>query len=335
MRCALILAVCWSLLGCSGAVQRQEDEESAGPIVTERWVRVESARGSPSLRFAGRWIHDASGHAELASPTRATVLAVHVQPGSEVQQGQLLLSLALPDAVEARGARAAAQLRSRAYTERLAHLQELQREGLVRGGDVADVRMRLAEAQASQAEADSQLRAITQSGVVMRGDHAELHAPIAGIVTSIRAQLGQTVDQSSGALVSIVAAHGRRIEARLPFRIGPDTPVEWTQEDGTRHSLVFVGLAPEVSADDGMQLAWFDAQGTPGIAGATASLRAVVDDAWLVPDDALETTSDSVRVRTRAHGVQTVQRLFSVGTFSVVRGQLAEDDFVALRARTP
>lgn len=332
----LTLGAAFFVAACGNASQEHSGEvEGVGPIVTERWVRVESANASPMLRVSGRFIHDASAHAEIAAPARATVLSVHVQPGATVARGDLLVTLALPDAIDARGARSAAQLRGRAYSERLARLQELAHEGLARGADIADVRMRLAEAQASEEEANAHLRAVSQSGIVMRGDHAELRAPIAGVITNVDAPIGASVDVSSTPLVSIVASHGRRLEARVPFPITSDVHMSWLRDDGGRSILTFVGQAPEVAASDGMQLTWFDSPDVAGVAGSVAALSASVDNAWIVPNEALAVQATGSELRTREHGNVHVTELFHLGGSCVVRGPLEAGDYVALRTEHP
>jgi multidrug efflux pump subunit AcrA (membrane-fusion protein) len=322
-----------SLLALSASCTPKETpaaaSEGAAPVVTERWVRAEGASSSPLLAFAGTWIHDANAHAELGVPARATVVRVNVAPGERVLAGAALVTLSLPDAVEARGSVAAAELRAGAYRERLSRLEELRAEGLARGADVADMTLRLAEARASKEEASARLRALESSGLFLRGGTAELRAPFDGIVTDVDAPVGSVVDGSSGALVTLVAPHGRRIEARVPFAVRDDATFSLLADGGATVPLTLISQAPEVQSGDGMRRLWLEApEGTVGVGGAAVRLRADFADGWIVPADALARNASVVRVRDR--GDVPAERLFALGGSVLVKGALREGDFVAL-----
>lgn len=328
-RWMLALSLLGAAASCTPKEATEPDTEGAAPAATERWVRAENASSSPLLAFAGTWIHDANAHAELSVPARATIVRVHVAPGERVAAGAVLVTLSLPDAVEARGLVAAADVRANAYRERLARLEALRDEGLARGADVADMTLRLAEARATKEEASSRLRALESSGLFLRGATAELRAPFEGVVTDVDAPIGSVVDGSGAPLVTLVAPHGRRIEARVPFTVRDGTTFSLANDDGTSLPLALVSQAPEVNSGDGMRRLWLEApEGTVGIGGAPVRLRANFDEGWIVPITALVREGSAVRVRDR--GEVPAERLLVLGGSVLVKGALREGDFVAL-----
>lgn len=329
----LVLAAVASACGPSeGSSPEAEAPTPEAEATTERWVRVERADDSPLLDFPARWIVDGASRAELGVPTSVLVRRAHVRPGDHVEAGAKLVSVTAVTLVEARGQKSAAETRIGALSERLTRLEELQGEGLVRGGDVADVRLRLAEARASREEATSRLDALRAAGLVLRGDYADLVAPFAGVVTLVAAPVGRAVDATSGPLVELSSAASRRLEARVPTTVRAERFV-WVEGEG-RPALRVVGESPELSEPGGLRQVWLEPidSAVEAPAGAFARVRADSADAWVVPSEALvHGAGDEVRVRTRRQAEVIVEKRFELGSAWVVAGPLEEGDFVALR----
>jgi membrane fusion protein (multidrug efflux system) len=169
---------------------------------------------------AGRWVAAnvrAARRATISTRLSATVDAVHVQEGSRVRAGQLLVSLA--DA-ELRGALDAARAALAGAAAHERRILELSKERAATPSEVEGAAAQRAQAEAAVAGARANL------------SHAEIRAPWAGTVQARRVEPGDLVgpgqplvELEGGGLelvasVSEAEARGVSVGSTLRFRAG-------------------------------------------------------------------------------------------------------------------
>lgn len=183
------------------------------PAARVRLVRVQQAG-------TGRWVAAnllAGRRAVVSTRLSATVKAVHVEEGSAVAAGQLLVSLADEDLRGALAAARAALAGAAAHERRIA---ELAKERAATPSELEAAQAQRAQAEAAVAAAAANLA------------HAEIRAPYAGTVQARRVERGglvgpgQPLVELEGGGLEIVAslseeeARGVAVGARLRFQAG-------------------------------------------------------------------------------------------------------------------
>ena len=149
----------------------------------------------------GRWVAAnvrATQRARMSTRLSATVKAVHVEEGARVREGQVLVSLAVPD-VRAGVAAAEVALSS-------ASAQERRMTALVAERAATPAELEGAQAQRAQAEA-----AVAAARANL--SHAEIRAPFAGVVQARRVEPGDLV--GPGQLLLELEGGGLELEASL------------------------------------------------------------------------------------------------------------------------
>lgn len=151
----------------------------------------------------------------LGAPARGRVLAVRVQPGDRVAQGQVLVTLQSPDAgmaqsdvskaaaeVTARKASALYARTARDRAERLLAIKAIPRQDYERAvADDEAARAGLAQAEAERRRALSTARQLGADGSAPNGEIA-LRSPLAGVVLQRTAVPGSVVE--AGAPLAVV-----------------------------------------------------------------------------------------------------------------------------------
>lgn len=256
-----------------------------------RWVEARAPGGTALLEAPASVLASPGGHAVVAAPLRARIVAIATQPGATVTKGQVLVEVALPEAVAASGAYLAAADEITAYEARAKQLAALQQEGLARQADVAAVNLELAKLRGVRDTAAATLRAAnlevsSARALAASGGRTTLRAPIAGTVMAVTAIAGATVAPEAP-LVEIVAAGATRIEAHLPRDLPPNVRVEFVAVGAPAIVATFVASAPS-REPDGTTKAWFELA-SPAPANAAGRIRATLPDgaAVLVPATAL------------------------------------------------
>ena len=302
-----------------------------------------------------------SAMAEIMPTFRAQVVAVLVRPGQRVTPGMPVLTVLMPEVLRAAGSYQGAALRIAAYQQRREQLLSLKSEGLLRVADLSESEARLAEAKATQLEALATLQAASLSpgeaaGLTSGGGRVSLRSPVAGVVTSVQASLGQVTDGGT-ALVKIAGSGEVRIEARLLFGLPAHARYELVLPSGARRLLTLSDRSPQLDSRDGTVQAWLMvAQPTaaptdpaamtdlpPGLVG---KLQVYVDEAdatlaqaVLVPARALLLKNSRAHVLRRLakgdHELLPVQVLLTTGADALVKatsGKLVIGDEVATDA---
>jgi multidrug efflux pump subunit AcrA (membrane-fusion protein) len=318
-------------------------------------VPVRPAAGLPLLEAPARVLLSPEATAEVVPPFRGRITRIHVRPGQKVARGAPIIDVVMPELLRAAGAYLAAGTRLGAYGKRRAQLQSLRGEGLVRLSDLAEVETHIAEAQADQQAALGTLRAADLSGadaarLLQGGGTLTLRAPIPGVITHVRATLGETHENTDLPLATIAGEGGVQIEARLGRPLPAGAQVSFISATGTTVPLRSLSSAPVVDPRDGTTLAWFApaeearAAGLPG--GTQGRLRAVLSDGAPAPDGGgaapvaiparalLPDPRGAAVLRRRAGQVAqvAVEVLSTSGTDALVRGDLRPGDEVAADA---
>lgn len=296
-----------------------------------RWVAPRSPEAAPALELPARVLSPPDGRAELAAPVESTIAKVHVAEGQRVRAGERLVDLHVHEAVRAEGALAAARLRANAHGERLGVLVTLQREGLARGAELADVRARHAEALADERQALASLRALDLAGVAKHGEHRALVSPIDGVITSVAAPLGASRGPDDPPLVTIAGGRAKRLEARASF--SPPRGGTFTLLRGGEPPLPLelVSEAPGVASHDSTRLVWLELREPAELVqGALVRVRFTpAKGAWLVPAAAITRDRDRFVVHTRTRGIVPVTVLAELLPDALVSGALEASDRVA------
>ncbi len=254
---AAILAL--SACGKKGAAP---EEEPPAPSSRTPWVKARSSEGVPLLEAPAQVLLSPEGQAGVVPPYRARVQKVLVRPGEKVSKGQPLVEVVMPEVSSAAGAYAAASTRVDAYGRRLAQLEALKKDGLVRLADVLEAETKLAEAKADQQSAAAMLRTAQiepseASDIVAGKRPVVIRSPIAGVVTAVAVGVGDSRDPSSEPIVRVAGEGDSRVEARFARPVDPaGASYEFIVSGGTRHKLTLVARAPHVDPRDGTIAVW-------------------------------------------------------------------------------
>lgn len=337
------------MLALSGACTSGSSTAEAPPAppparasAPSAWVPVRAASRVALAEAPALVLSSPDAVAALSAPFRARVQQVRARPGQQVKAGDPLVEVLMPEVVEAAGAASAASLRLEAYSRQVERLEALHAQGLAKLPDLADAQTQQAEARAALVAAHAVLRVAgiapgEARGVAERGT-VWLKSPIGGVVTEVRAVLGEMQPEASAALVRVAADGPARLEARLSVRPPEDASFAFVSPQGIAVPVRWVGQSPVVDAADGTWRAWFEPEDTAAVlrAGQGGRLRiqaAAGEDTVLVPARALAFDSARTVVFTRGGEGQPVRRevevLATSGAEALVKGPLSARDAVA------
>lgn len=252
--------------GQTGAAERPSTSSAAA-----RWVSARAAVDATLLRWPARVIAAETSQAAVTAPFPGRISRCLTKPGAEVAKGAPLVEMIVPELAQAAASVTAAEVRLAAYRERQSQLRALRAEGLARVDELAEVDMRMAEARADELRAQAVLRVAGLAtaeapALAASGGVVTLRAPLAGVVTSLDAPMGEARGPGDGPLARLAAPGAVRVEARL----GPELPAVsglryvFLGASGVEVPLVLAALSPTADARDGLRPAWFDpAQGKP------------------------------------------------------------------------
>lgn len=307
------------------------------------WVHPRLAQGVALTEAPARVLPSPGGAAAVSAPFRASVSRIAVRPGQSVKRGEVLVEVLMPEVVQAAGRYEAAVLRREAYVRRLEQLQKLKEQGLARLVEVSEVETQVAEAQADAQGALAVLRvagldAAAAVGVAARGT-VPLRSPVEGVVTEVRAVLGETRESGAEPLVRVEGGGEARIEARLAHAMPEAAGFEFLAPGAEPVPVRRVGHAPSVDARDGTTAVWFEPEPMRALpAGLLGTVRVRADTlpgVAVVPARALvlEAGTASVLVRSgEGFRRQEVKVVSTSGADALVRGGPSLDDAVAADA---
>jgi cobalt-zinc-cadmium efflux system membrane fusion protein len=177
-----------------------------------RWAPAERVTVSNTIETPGQLLPDEDRTAHLGAPARGRIVAIRVNVGDRVSEGQPLVTLQSQEAVSARAdmARAEAELRSRQAAsnfagtardraERLLELKAASRQEVERAR--TDDELARAAQSETEAEVERARAAFAQLGVTTGGEMV-VRTPIAGVVLKREAIPGAVVD-AGAALITV------------------------------------------------------------------------------------------------------------------------------------
>ncbi|HEX2779239.1 MAG TPA: efflux RND transporter periplasmic adaptor subunit [Gemmatimonadaceae bacterium] len=174
----LLLLLAPVAVGC-GRHDSDDNEGRAQPVVGVRTMLATTEPFTETVNAMGTVQARVGRSAALAAPAAARIAGVHVTVGEHVAAGDPLVEL---DQTAFQGAAQSADAQLSASEAAYARAKRLADEGIVPRKDVEQAAAELAKARADAATA----RRAAQLSI--------LRAPIAGVVTSLRATLGATAD---------------------------------------------------------------------------------------------------------------------------------------------
>jgi len=338
---ALALATLLALSAC-GKGGPAPEEEPPIPSARTPWVKARSSEGVPLLEAPAQVLGSPEGQAGVVPPYRARVLRVLVRPGERVTKGQRLVEVVMPEVSTAAGSYAAASTRVDAYGRRLAQLEALKSEGLVRLTDVLEAETKLAEARADQQSAAAALRTAQIDpaevpDIVAGKKPVSLRSPIAGVVVAVGVGVGDTREPTGEPVVRVAGEGDSRVEARFARPVDThDAAFELVTSGGGRHHLTFVARAPVVDPRDGTIAFWFvPEKGTklaPGVSGRVVMTLQGVSQAAVVPARAVALADGKAHVVAQRNGKAEkvpVEVIASSGAEALVKGIAAGDEIAA------
>ncbi len=328
VRLVIAAALVVALAGCSA---EERSEPTLPPPAETRWEEARTPTDLALLEAPAHVVPAPDGEARVGAPFSARVLAVHVRPGDPVALGAPLLDVSMPAVLDAAARWSTSTTRRSLRSARRTELESLRSEGLVETGRVFEQETQLADLDAERAQALAVLHAAslreTEAGAVLRTGRVTLRSPIAGIVRSVEASVGEVRDPTGAPLVTVVADVAARIEARFVESPPPDGHFAFHGLDG---SVVTLGpiAASVIDPIDGTRVAWLDPaeDGARLPAGLAGRVRVVIaqTDAVEVPTSALIVAGTGVEIERADEGGATsrvpVQVLSSSPTRAIVRG---------------
>lgn len=166
-----------------------------GKVVEEAKIKLLPATKEVlvnTLALPGEVSVDPDKSARVASPVPGRLSQVLFKEGSAVSKGAVLAMVRIPDLAKVRSTHAAASAKAASARTNATRLQELSQKGLASNQESLNAK---SEAQALEAEAKALEQQLRTLGMAPSGEGSELalRAPIAGIVISRAAVVGQPI----------------------------------------------------------------------------------------------------------------------------------------------
>lgn len=265
--CALALSL-W--LALAAPVSAQPAPPAAGPRIE---VQPATAIALPDRHSASATVL-APNDAQIAAEVSATISAIHVEAGRQVERGGLLVSLDERDArlglQQAEAQLKAAQARLTLATQRAErgrslraarHISEDELLALETGLDAADAEVALARA--------------ARNAAARQLEKCSIRAPFDGVVLERQAQVGALAAPGTP-LLRLVSTAAAEVEAQ----IAPESAVDLKQAGsihfesrGQRHSLRLLALSPVLERSARTRLARFAFVEGAAPAGSTGQVE--------------------------------------------------------------
>ncbi len=316
------------LLGaCAG--ETRESPELAAPSET-RWEEARTPSDLALLEAPARVVPGPLGQARVGAPFSARVLAVHVRAGDRVEIGTPLVDVSMPAVLDAAARWASSGPRRSLRSARRTELASLRSEGLVPTGSVYEQEAQLVDLDAERAQALAVLHAASvresEAAGVLRTGRVVLTSPIAGLVRSVEATLGETRDPSGPAFVEVASDVAARVEVR--FSQAPPEGARFTfHAQGGEEVELGAIVASLLDPSNGTRVAWLDPVGDARLpAGLAGHVRVVLanDAAVEIPTSALIVTATGAEVERAREGASAervhVDVVAATPTRAIVRG---------------
>ncbi len=343
-RCLSVTALAW-LLACQSEPAPAPSSAPAvaapdeAPSAVHTWVEPRRPAAALALELSAELVPSERGRAELPMPLAGRVLEVRVAPGDTVRAGQPLVVVALPEATIAAAERATAEAHAARLDERRARLEQLHSEGLSRSADLLELDTERVRVRGEATRARALLAAAGLDGVAPTDERILLRAPLDGVVVAVSAVRGQHRRPEDGALLSVHADVGHRVQATLPEAPPAGARFVWSVAGSADVELRWLSSAPRAGEGRVGITAWLvGPEEQPLGRGRAGRLRMVLpadDDLHVVPATALdrgapEGTRLWVRRSGGAEAGVDAALVMSLGADVLVRAALGEGDRVAL-----
>lgn len=202
----LALAASCALVGCT-----QPPTPVVAEVVRPALIAPVREGATPAMAFVGEV--RAAQRAELAFAVNGRVLSVLVEPGDAVKRGQLLARLDTQplqaQMTAAQGDVARAQAQATEVRQRIERIRQAQQAGAIGAGEWSTAQAELSTTEASLRSAQAQ-----QATAQWSLEHAELRAPMDGVIGTRLIEPGQTA--GPGAPVLTVDGAGRELMVSVP-----------------------------------------------------------------------------------------------------------------------
>src|SRR5258706_7489055 len=217
---ALLLAACGnsesnSKAAAPAAGAKPGKDEVALAESGRRFLVVEElalSASASSRAYFGRTAFRPKALSVVSAPVAGRITAVAVEPGQHVREGDELFTIESSDALGMRASLSQAKLREKLAEEVLARQTEMTKRGVGREIERFEAEMRLREA---RAEIERNERNVALLGA---GDGTAVHmrSPVPGVVVSVKATRGATVQPGGDPLVEIGNTGGLWVVADVP-----------------------------------------------------------------------------------------------------------------------
>jgi len=173
---------------------------------------VASSESSATRSYFGRTAFRPKALSAVTAPVAGRVAAVSVEPGQQVKEGAPLFTVQSADALGVRSSLDQARLKERLAEEVLVRQTEMVKRGVGLDVERFEAEMKLREARAERQRAER------NAALLGPGDGTVIHvrAPVPGIVVSVKATSGATVQPGGDALVEIGNPDGLWVVADVP-----------------------------------------------------------------------------------------------------------------------
>ncbi len=279
------------------------------------------------LRLDAPAVAWAAAHAtaDVGTTVRAQVVRVYVQPGATVAVNDAVLDIAAPDLVAAASTYLGANERLRVHEQRIAALAGFKREGFVGGGDLFAQEAAAADLRAQRDGAAATLRVAglepARASAIVRSGEVTLRAPVAGVVATLHARLGEIRDGGGEPFARIVGVGEVTIEVRTPQALGQGAELVFASADGQTMALDPTPHASVVDAATGTHVTWFKPRdaATKVAHGLRGTVRMTAPaGTWVLPVTAIARRGANTFVQ-RRRGNDVAQIQVDVVTASAAR----------------
>jgi membrane fusion protein, heavy metal efflux system len=216
---ALVLAACGKeaaqTRGASGTTAKAGSGAVQLADASRKFLVIEpvSESGNPQGRgYFGRTAFRPKALSAVTAPFAGRIGKVEVEPGQQVKSGALLFTIESADVLSLRSNLAQARLKVQLADEVLARQNEMVKRGV-------GLEVERFEAEMKEREARSELqRAERNAALAGGGDGTKVHvrSPVDGVVVTVKAAAGATVQPGGDALVEIGDPAGLWVIADVP-----------------------------------------------------------------------------------------------------------------------
>lgn len=282
----LLLVATATTIACVGEPTAPAEAPSAIKTTESRWVRAIAPTSLALLEAPARVVAEEVAAGEVTVVFGARIERVHVAAGDEVERGQDVVDVVMPELNRAAASVVAIDAQLDLVTTRLHALAKLEAEKLVRGAELFELRSQRSRLVADRAQALAVIRSCgaspSRAASILRTGRLTLVAPVSGVVTKVDANLGRFAAEGD-VLVAIVGAKKARVEATLGTSLPAGASLQLALANGTSYTLDPTPIASVVDPATGQTRVWLGlAEEIPLAVGLRGRLRVHPKEGTLV-----------------------------------------------------